>query len=223
MEQQMRWSARFAQVLGAAAFVAGTPFAAAAATDPLAAPAGYHVVSIVESSAGRKVNDEFLGLQTANGNAVLKLGDTNGSFTSIPAKVESNGVVSSDVQDPAVVCYDMAARVVADSDAHSALSPLLVALGDTVVPVSMELHSAPGDDGATDITVQGSTAVADRATDKALATVSAVGAVRLRGGAIVAARFDQLTVSETEHAPISRSTCEITPLQSGAEAQAQHA
>ncbi len=219
----MRWSARIAQLLGAAALVAGIPLAAAAANEPLAAPNGYHVISIVETSSGRKVNDEFLGLQTANGNAMLKVGDTNGSFTSIPATVEANGTVSSDSQDPAVVCYDMAMRVVSDDAARAAMSPLLVALGDTVVPVSMELHSAPGDDGATDITVQGSTAVADRATDKALATVGAVGAVRLRGGAIVAARFDQLTVSETEHAPISRSTCEITPLQSGAEAQAQHA
>jgi hypothetical protein len=170
----------------------------------------YIVTSVADSPDGRLASEELLSVYTTGGGVVVKVQNRAGDAVATAATFDRNGLLEIDTADPAVVCYNVAMKLLADAAAQNAMSPVSVGFAGGIVTVPMQLTSAPQADGTQSVTARGSreTTLSDGRAGTRL-TFVATGNVTAKRSSLLEARFDEASVLTTTGTAVARTTCTV--------------
>jgi hypothetical protein len=193
-------------VLAAGALVA-LPAPASAASD---GPVQFVVTSAMQTASNASARREVLNLAPSGGLLIVQIADAGGLLGVIQAKRNSNGVIQAETTDQGVTCYNMAANLIAQAGTHT-VAPVLVAAGDTVVPVALDVHTKSGRDATNMLDADG-TAFHDlpptNGTNDRVA-IAVHADVQTQHGTLVAATFAETTYLNDPSQVIATTSCSL--------------
>lgn len=200
----------FLSAVAAAALAAsGAP----AAAQPPAQPVSFLVTSTIANADGRLEADELVSLASENGTTLVRLENRDGRTLSAAVRAAGDGTLEVRTSDPALICYNLALRVLADADAHDATPSLGIAFQGDTVSVPLELGDASLADGTRRVAVRGATAVTlnDGQAGTAVSVV-VTGVVRAQQGALIDAQLSETSLLAATGAAVARTTCTVVRL-----------
>jgi hypothetical protein len=193
-------------VLVAGALVA-LPAAASAAND---GPAQFIATSAMQTASNVSARREVLDLATSGGLVIVQIADAGGLLGVIQAKRSSTGVIQAETTDQGVTCYNMAANLIAQVGTRN-VAPVLVAAGDTIVPVALDVRTTAGPGAARALQADGTAyhdlPVAGGASDRVAIAVHAD--VRTQNGLLMGAAFTETTYLNDPSHVIATTACTL--------------